>query len=54
MAYYFDHKDEIDQELRKELEEVERFWAERPPSAMALRIRALRQQQEPPDDFISV
>jgi uncharacterized protein (DUF433 family) len=44
MAYYFDHQDEIDREIRAEVEEVDRARAQTPPSEIALRIRSLRQQ----------
>lgn len=40
MAYYFDHKDEIEEEIQKEVEEVERDYANAPPSPLAMRLRA--------------
>jgi uncharacterized protein (DUF433 family) len=40
MAYYFDHQDEIDSEIRREMEEVERDRAQAAPSPFLLRMRA--------------
>jgi hypothetical protein len=42
LAYYFDHREEIDGELAAELRELDRL-AQEPPSALRLRLRALRQ-----------
>jgi uncharacterized protein (DUF433 family) len=42
MAFYFDHQDEIDQEIQAEAELAERARAEEPRSAVWLRIQALR------------
>src|SRR5262245_38070107 len=43
MLYYWDHQQEIDDEIRAELEEYDRERATRPPSDLALRLRALRE-----------
>jgi uncharacterized protein (DUF433 family) len=40
MGYYFDHQEEIDDEIRKELEEVDRAQAAAKPSSIFLRLRA--------------
>ncbi len=40
MAYYFDHKEEIDAEIEAETKEVERLYAEAPPSAIRDRLKA--------------
>src|SRR5260221_10220137 len=40
MAYYFDHQDEIDGEIRAEIEEVERLHAQAGPSPFYLRFKA--------------
>ncbi len=39
MAYYYDHQDEIDREIRDEVQELERTRAGMPPSPFALRFR---------------
>lgn len=39
MLYYWDHKDEIDREIREECEEVERLRATEPPAPFELRMR---------------
>jgi hypothetical protein len=41
LAYYFDHRDEIDSELATELTELDRM-AQQPPSPLRLRLLALR------------
>src|SRR5450432_2339111 len=41
LAYYFDHREEIDEELAAELREMDRLALE-PPSALRLRLLALR------------
>jgi uncharacterized protein (DUF433 family) len=41
MAYYFDHQEEIDGELRAELEQGEKERSSAPPSPFVLRMRAL-------------
>ena len=41
LAYYFDHREEIDAELAAELAELDRA-AQQPPSALRLRLLALR------------
>ena len=40
MAYYFDHQQEIDEEIAGELKEVQQLRAAAPPSALVLRLRA--------------
>ncbi len=45
LAYYFDHREEIDAELAAELAEVERA-AETAPSPLRFRLRALRQGRQ--------
>ena len=40
MGYYFDHQHEIDSEIQVEIEEVEKWRAEQPPSPLMLRLRA--------------
>jgi hypothetical protein len=40
LAYYFDHQEEIDAEVRKEWAEAERARAQGQPSPLALRLRA--------------
>jgi hypothetical protein len=41
LAYYFDHREEIDGELAAELAELDRM-AQQPPSPLRLRLLALR------------
>ena len=45
LAYYFDHRDEIDRELAEELAEAERSRHEQPESAILARLRALKREQ---------
>ena len=45
LAYYFDHREEIDGELAAELAEVERA-AETAPSQLRLRLLALRRDRQ--------
>ena len=40
LAYYFDHKDEMDEEIRKEWEAVDKAKEAAPPSPFLLRMRA--------------
>jgi hypothetical protein len=40
MLYYWDHQEEIDQEIRAEWEQAERDRAEAPPSPFLARLRA--------------
>jgi uncharacterized protein (DUF433 family) len=40
MAYYYDHRDEIDDEIHAEMREVEEWRSEKPPSPLMLRLRA--------------
>ena len=40
MAYYFDHRSEIDAEVEMEWKEAERSRAEAPPSPFAMRMKA--------------
>lgn len=40
MVYYYDHQEEIDGEIRTEVEEVEKWRAEQPPSPLMLRLKA--------------
>jgi uncharacterized protein (DUF433 family) len=40
MAYYFDHQQEIDAEIRAEWKEVEEARAKGPPTPIELRLRA--------------
>ncbi|HEY2343318.1 MAG TPA: DUF433 domain-containing protein [Chthoniobacteraceae bacterium] len=42
LAYYFDHREEIDSELAQELTALDQA-AEQPPSALRLRLLAIRQ-----------
>jgi hypothetical protein len=39
MAYYFDHKDEVEEEIREEVEQVARERSESPSSAVHDRLR---------------
>ena len=41
MLYYWDHQDEIDDEIRAEWDQVRRERAEAGPSPFAVRLRAL-------------
>jgi len=41
MAYYYDHSNEIDQEIREELAGLERDGLTRPQPAVAIRLSAL-------------
>src|SRR5439155_19437936 len=40
MAYYFDHKEEIEEEIRQDVENYERARAQAGPSELAQRLRA--------------
>lgn len=40
MAYYFDHQDEIDKEIKAEVEQLERERAARAPSSVYLKLKA--------------
>jgi uncharacterized protein (DUF433 family) len=40
MAYYFDHQDELDAEIKAELDQIDRERAERPPSPVYLKLKA--------------
>jgi len=42
MAYYFDHQVEIDEEIRQELEEVDRAMDAQPRSSVWLKLKARR------------
>lgn len=41
MAYYFDHQEEIDEEIERELREYESIRAAQPPSPILKRLREL-------------
>jgi hypothetical protein len=45
LAYYFDHREEIDRELSAELAEAERARQAQPESAVIARLRALKREQ---------
>ena len=45
LAYYFDHREEIDGELAAELAEAERSRREQPESAVIARLRALKRER---------
>ena len=45
LAYYHDHRDEIDRELAEETVEAEKSHREQPESAVIARLRALKRQQ---------
>lgn len=45
LAYYFDHREELDDELAHELAEAERSRHEQPEGAVIARLRALKRQQ---------
>ena len=45
LAYYFDHREEIDRELARELAEAERSHREQPESALLSRLRALKHER---------
>ena len=45
LAYYHDHRDEIDRELADETAEAETSRREQPESAVIARLRALKRQQ---------
>jgi hypothetical protein len=40
MAFYFDHRAEIEEEIAEELKEVDRARASAPPTPFVLRMRA--------------
>ena len=44
LAYYHDHRDEIDRELAEETAEAERSRREQPESAVIARLRAVKRQ----------
>jgi len=48
LAYYFDHTDEIDQEIDEEWRESERLARSTPPSAALERLRALKRRHACP------
>ncbi len=45
LAYYHDHRDEIDRELAEETAEAEKSRREQSESAVIARLRALKRQQ---------
>jgi len=48
LAYYHDHRDEIDQEIEAELAEDERFRRTAPETPLLKRLRALKAQMQRP------
>ena len=45
LAYYFDHREEIDRELADELAEADRSRRAQPESAVLARLRALKRER---------
>lgn len=45
LAFYFDHREQIDGELARELAEAERSHAEQPESAVIARLRAMKRER---------
>ena len=45
LAYYYEHQDRLDDEIRQDLEEVDRLAASSPVSALRGKLRDLRSQR---------
>jgi len=43
MLYYWDHREEVDREIRDEWDAYERERAESPPSPLSVRLRSMRE-----------